>query len=130
MSIQVSWTSPAQTCLRLDVAAAWDWIDYQFAIGISAGKIEAQDHPIDVLVVPNPGAFLPPGAFPQFRHSLGRVPANVGTICIVVGQNTVFSLFMGAFIKSCPDLCRNVALVDTLDEARLRLADRILVELA
>ena len=124
MSIQVSWTSPSQTCLRLDVAPIWDWIDYQFAISISAGKIKAQDHGVEILVVPAAGAHLPPGAFPQFRHSLSHLPANVSTICIVVGCNPVFKLFMNAFIKTYADLCWNVVLVDTLDEARLRLANR------
>ena len=120
MPIQVRWTHTTQTCLRLDFEAAWDWIDYQFAISISAREVKAQDHPVDILVVPTADAHLPPGAFVQFRHSLEHLPSNLGKIWVVAQHDTIFRLVMIAFSKICPDLSQNLILVDSLDEVGIQ----------
>jgi hypothetical protein len=125
MPIQVNWTDTAHTCLRLDFASPWDWIDYQFAIGICIREISAQDHPVDLLVIPAPHMSMPPGAFIQFRHSLKDLPANLDTICVVLEHNSIAGLFLSAFVKTYPDLCHNLILAHSLDEASLKLVERV-----
>jgi hypothetical protein len=123
MSIQVSWDTEEKKAIRLDFAGQWTLQDFRVAVKEEFALAKSVTHQVDIISNLQNGAALPSNAFLQFKNTMNVSPENIGMVAIV-GTSVFVKTMVSVFSKVYTKLGDQLLTADSLEEARLRLAEK------
>jgi hypothetical protein len=123
MNITVSWDNKQKTVIRYDFEGRWTWEEFYSASSQAFAMTCTVKHRVDTISNFKHGSVLPPNALIQFRQVMLNAPKNRG-INVIVAHNSFVATLVKIFSNLNKRLGERLAVVDSLDEARMLLADR------
>lgn len=132
MAIKVHWDNEAKTIIRQTFDGRWTWDDLYAALACVANMSASVSHRVDAIVDVSRADLIPGGSIFNLnskRHAdklASRSDLNRGTI-VVVGANGLMRTLYDTFRSLYSDKATDVYFVQTLDDARALLNERLVV---
>ena len=120
MPIQISWDTPTQDQILLELCPPVTWNDFQKQIHEAHLMIAGVNHTVDMIIWAK--VSLPQGfALPQFRSAFQSQPKNIGRVIIVPEDKPKMMMFfkrLASVLQQAFPKSGSLIFVDTIDEAR------------
>ena len=120
MPIQISWDTPTQDQILIELSPPLTWNDFQNSVHEAHQMIARVDHAVDMIIWAK--LSLPQGfALPQFRAAFQNQPKNIRQVIIVPEDKPKMMMFfkrLASVIQQAFPKKGSLIFVDSIEEAR------------
>lgn len=122
MPVLIDWDDPAETTLRMDVIAPWNWDEYMKAVKDGHAMATAKPHTVHLIVDFTHIGALPSGYLTNFQRAMLFIPPNAGLI-VSIGVTGLLRIVGQALYALMPGQLARISYADSLPAARKLIAD-------
>jgi hypothetical protein len=121
MGISVSWYNPTKTIIHIVYDGDWDWDDLNNTLDEVQTRLDASDHPVDIIADFRKSSTFPhdpSSQFTRWRQFWQNEELGFG---VVIGIHPVLKFFLTLFIHTMPSVQRKIHFADSLYGAEILL---------
>jgi predicted S18 family serine protease len=121
MPIRIEWENEEHTTVLHIYEGVWTVAEYYHLIDENRRMIDEAGHTVDIINDLRETTYMPPDMVPAIRYSIQKRHPNEG-VNVLVGANALVYMLVEAVNKVARLPITEVNYVNTIEEARLRIA--------